>query len=166
MRSKKIILLIVGIIVCSATAVWASASLQGTLTVTLSEDRANLEIMYTVRNMTGSIIPPNSAEKYYYTIRNVATGREVMRGTLNSAFQTNVSQYAAPYAQAVFAIKRVAIPAAMKNNPGYYLIFLAAGPISNGDEAVFYVPANLRNPNPVISEIRTIVGKILTKLGG
>lgn len=165
MHFTKIFMVLLCVMVCSATYVWASRDLQGTLSVEIAEDRANLHIMYSVRNLSGYIIPPDPLEKYSYSIRNVATGEEIVRGYLDSAFQTSVSQYAAPYAHAVFAVKRVPIPAAMASKPGFYLIFLSAGPISDGEETVFYVPANLKNPNPVIREIRSIVGQILTKVG-
>lgn len=161
MRLTTVILVLFCIVACSITCVWASQNLQGTLTVKIAEDRANLEIMYSVRNLTGSIVPPDPAEKYHYTIRNVATGEEVLMGNLDSAFQTNVSQYASPYAHAVFAVKRVPMPPAMKSNPGFYLIFLGAGPICDGEETVFYIPENLDNPNPIIREIRSIVSRIL-----
>jgi hypothetical protein len=164
MHLKKMFLILFCVTACFVTYARAAQDLQGTLTVQIAEDRAGLLIMYSVRNLGPYTIPPNPNEKYAYTIRNVQTGVEVKYGNLDSAFQTNVSQYVVGYGHAVFAVKKIAIPAAMKSNPGFYLIFLNCGPISNGEETVFYIPANLDNPNPVIRGIKSTVDNILTKV--
>lgn len=142
----------------------AAFPIEGRLIVTISEDRTNLEIVYEIKNLTGSMIPPNRADTFHVTIRNVATGVEVFNGNLDSAFQTNVSQYASPYAHAIFAVKRILIPAYMTSMPGFYLAFQSAQYNALGEETVFYVPANLTNPNPIIRQINSTVNAIVTKV--
>ncbi len=156
--------LILAAAVCCAGVIWVSCAyaqaIEGKLNVTISEDRANLEIVYEVKNLTGAMIAPNPADTYHITIRNVDTGVEVFNGNLDSAFQKDVSQYASPYAHAIFAVKRIPIPARMKANPGFYLIFLSTGYNALGEENVFYIPANLSNPNPIIRQISKTVSQI------
>lgn len=152
------LLLICGVMLGSLMPyAYSYPNLEARLSVNIAEDRAHLHIVYEVKNLTANLIGPDPSDAYHFTIRNVATGEEVIQGTLDSALQTNVSQYASPYAHAVFAVKRVPIPDSMKNNPGFYLIFLNVGHNILGEETVFYIPANLQNPDPALQRITRLL---------
>lgn len=141
---KKCLLLGVLLTLCLSTLAFAAPRIKASLDVEISQDKKYLNAIYTIENLTDKMIAPSQSDTYHYAIRNVDTGKEVAKGELDDAFVTSVSQYASPYAHAVFAVKNIPITNEMKNNPGFYLMFLCvSGDNVLGEETVFYIPENL-----------------------
>jgi hypothetical protein len=166
---KKLFLMVVFFIISifflyPVSAFAYNANIDSKLTVEISEDRQNLIVLYEIKNNSNSLLPPDQSDTYAYEIRNVATGKQILGGNLESAYQTNISQYASPYAHAIFAVKKIPIPDEMKQNPGFYLMFLFGGRNINAEETVFYIPKNIDNPNPVIQQIRALLKTIVNLL--
>ena len=137
---KRYFIIILSLLMIGVCSQASAQVIRGHLATEITRDDNFVDTQYIVENLTAGIIGPNFNDTYHYTIRNVATGEEVAQGTLASAFDVAVSQYVAPYAHAVFAVKNIPITTEMKQNPGYYLIFLSATTgYVYACESVFYI---------------------------
>lgn len=139
----------------------AAQRVRGDLSVEVSPEGNRLNVVYTIENLTAWIIAPSQKDEYRYTIRNVQTGVEVAHGNLDSAFDADVSQYAMPYGHAVFAVKQIPITDEMRDDSGFYLMFLTNTFVNcNGEETVFYIPENLGGGiNAQLNSIHEIVSE-------
>lgn len=150
MKTKLLFLLIFTSLLAFSQPASASINdlrLTAELKVNVVEKKKFLNIIYTIHNLSNEVVAPKQSDQYFFIIRNVVTGQEVLKGTLDNAFNTNVSQYAAPGSHAVFAVKQIPIPEVMKRNPGFYLIFLISeGTTVLPEETVFYVPGQSMPP--------------------
>ncbi len=148
---KKIISVLLVMVLSAGFSGLAAAgstfNIKPKLTVTLSPEKDKLLAVYEVENLTSGIITHSQDDEYRYAINLVYSDNgyvEVATGNMDNAYSANVSQYLVGGSHAVFAVKEIAITQEMKDNPGFYRMFLSAsGPNVYPVETVFYIPEGL-----------------------